>query len=100
MKTKVVHCKEDSYDIYIGRKKNTNNHYGNPFRIDKNCTRDESISNFRMWILGFDFNDIESERRKWILIHIKDLKGKTLGCWCKPKACHGDILAELVDKGD
>ena len=26
-----------------------------------------------------------------------ELKGKTLGCWCKPEACHGDILAELVD---
>jgi hypothetical protein len=26
-----------------------------------------------------------------------ELKGKTLGCWCKPEACHGDILAELAD---
>ena len=21
-----------------------------------------------------------------------ELKGKTLGCWCKPEDCHGDIL--------
>jgi hypothetical protein len=26
-----------------------------------------------------------------------ELKGKTLGCWCKPEACHGDILAKLAD---
>lgn len=26
------------------------------------------------------------------------LKGKTLGCWCKPEACHGDVLVELVTK--
>jgi hypothetical protein len=26
-----------------------------------------------------------------------ELKGKKLGCWCKPNACHGDVLAELAD---
>jgi hypothetical protein len=26
-----------------------------------------------------------------------ELKDKTLRCWCKPEACHGDILAELAD---
>lgn len=25
------------------------------------------------------------------------LNGKTLGCWCKPDACHGDILIELIN---
>ena len=24
------------------------------------------------------------------------LVGNTLGCWCKPRACHGDVLVELV----
>jgi hypothetical protein len=27
-----------------------------------------------------------------------ELKGKVLGCWCKPDACHGDVLAELADE--
>jgi hypothetical protein len=25
------------------------------------------------------------------------LKGKTLGCWCKPEACHGDVLVEFIE---
>jgi len=25
-----------------------------------------------------------------------ELKGKTLGLWCKPKQCHGDVLLELL----
>lgn len=25
------------------------------------------------------------------------MKGKILGCFCKPKSCHGDILVELVE---
>ena len=24
------------------------------------------------------------------------LDGKRLGCYCKPKPCHGDVLVELV----
>jgi len=26
----------------------------------------------------------------------RQLRGKTLGCWCKPEACHGDVLLELL----
>lgn len=29
---------------------------------------------------------------------IANLEGKTLGCWCKPQACHGDVLVELFRK--
>jgi len=27
----------------------------------------------------------------------RELKGKVLGCYYKPKACHGDMLAEIVE---
>lgn len=27
-----------------------------------------------------------------------ELEGKNLGCWCKPEACHGDILVKLIDE--
>ena len=26
---------------------------------------------------------------------LPELKDKTLGCWCKPEKCHGDVLAEF-----
>jgi hypothetical protein len=31
-----------------------------------------------------------------LLNDLHELKNKTLVCFCKPKACHGDILAELA----
>lgn len=31
------------------------------------------------------------------LYNIGSLKGKKLGCWCAPSACHGDILKSLAD---
>ena len=34
-----------------------------------------------------------------ILMHeIPLLAGKTLGCWCKPNPCHGDVLVKLVQE--
>jgi hypothetical protein len=29
---------------------------------------------------------------------IPSLAGKTLGCWCKPNPCHGDVLVKLVSE--
>jgi hypothetical protein len=28
---------------------------------------------------------------------VRELRGKVLGCYCKPKRCHGDIIAEYVN---
>jgi hypothetical protein len=28
------------------------------------------------------------------------LRNQVLGCYCKPKICHGDILADIVNNWD
>lgn len=33
---------------------------------------------------------------KTLLESLEELRGKTLGCWCKPDRCHGDVLVELL----
>jgi hypothetical protein len=83
-KTKVVHCKKESYDIYIGR----GSKWGNQFKIGRDGNREEVIEKYRQWILS---------KPQWVKQVKKELKGKILGCWCKPKACHGDVLAEIAD---
>jgi len=27
---------------------------------------------------------------------VEDLRGEILGCYCKPKACHGDVIVEYI----
>lgn len=82
--TKVVHCKKEPYDIYIGRPSK----WGNPFVIgDDGLTREQVLKKYKEWILQ---QPQLSKNELWML------KGKTLGCWCKPKPCHGDILVELI----
>ncbi len=84
--TKIVHCKKESYDIYIGRPSK----WGNPYQIDKDGTREEVIEKYRKYILS----------KPELLKDLYELKGKILGCWCKPKPCHGDVLVELIESGD
>ena len=84
MKTKVVHCKREPFDVYIGRP----SQWGNPFEIGKDGTRQQVIDKYREWV----------KTQPALMSALPTLKGKTLGCWCKPKPCHGDVLAELADK--
>jgi len=83
VKTKVVHCKKEKYDVYIGR----GSEWGNPFPAGM-YGRIGCIKKYAQWI----------ERQPHLMNKIKTLKGKTLGCWCKPLACHGDILIEMADR--
>ncbi len=70
--------------VYIGRPSK----WGNPYHIGKDGTREEVIEKYRKYILN----------NKKLMGSLIELKGKVLGCYCKPKACHGDILAELLGK--
>ncbi len=90
-KTKVVHFKKEPFDVYIGRP----GPWGNPYSHLSDGTlakfvvksRDEAILKYREYVLGNDE----------LMAKLPELKGKVLGCWCKPKSCHGDVLAELAD---
>jgi hypothetical protein len=78
----VVHCKLAPYDVYIGRPSK----WGNPFVLGKDGTREEVIQKYLNWVLG----------QPQLLAQLGELKGKTLGCWCHPKACHGHIIKALI----
>lgn len=82
-KTSVVHCKREKYDVYIGRPSK----WGNPFTIGKDGTRLEVIQKYKEYILS----------NNELMKQLSELEGKTLGCWCKPKSCHGDVLVDLIN---
>ena len=100
--TTVVNVKNaTNYDVYIGRNKHSTFHYGNPYSHNpKWCIpckdRAEAVSNYRLWLKGLISPIPEPERRAWILNNLEQLRGKTLGCFCSPLVCHGDILMELL----
>jgi len=79
---KVVHCKKEPYDVYIGRPSK----WGNPFEIGKDGNREEVIKKYYEYII----------KNEPLLADLPELRDKILGCWCSPKPCHGDVLLKLL----
>jgi len=75
----VVHCKRSRYDVYIGRPSK----WGNDFKVGRDGTRAQVIALYERWL---------SEQPELLAA----LEGKTLGCWCAPKPCHGEVLVRLA----
>jgi RNA recognition motif-containing protein len=83
-KTRVVHCKKANYDVYVGRP----SVWGNPFVIGRDGDKADRIRKYRAWIMG---------QPELVARAKQELRGRVIACWCKPEACHGDILAEIAD---
>ena len=108
--TVVVNLAQNDYDVYIGRGMEYHTHMmadeiqpgdegwlGNPHPIgwcDRCCeyhSRIECIAAFRK-----DFQqkiNTDTRFRRYVLT----LRGKRLGCYCKPEDCHGDIIKAWID---
>lgn len=90
---KVVNLHKEKYTHYIGR----GSIFGNPFKIDKNGTREEVIAMYEQYTRDMleDRKDCFCPLRKAIY----DLSADAvLGCYCKPKACHGDIIIKIWEE--
>ena len=88
VETRVVHCKREPYDVYIGRPSK----WGNPYKLAAKATddeRDHCIALYRRYLV---------QRTDLAQAAVRELRGKRLGCYCAPKRCHGDVLAEFADK--
>ena len=92
MTTKVVNLRRAYYDVYVGRAgKGENGYFGNPCKAKAGETREDSIEKFEVYFLERVQSDREFRNR------VLRLRGKTLGCFCKPSACHADVIAAWVD---
>jgi hypothetical protein len=69
--------------LYVGR----GSDWGNPFRIGYDGTRTEVINKFRTYALQ------RLVREKDWLVPLVD---RDLVCHCAPKACHADVIIELI----
>jgi hypothetical protein len=92
MNSRLVNINKDDYDVLITR----TTKWGNPYshREGTNAlyivsSRNEAIECYKEYItIG---------EGKHLLNDLDELKGKTLGCVCLPKKCHGEVLLELIN---
>jgi len=79
----------DTYE-YIGR----GSKWGNPYSMyEDGDDRDEVMRKFKH---DFEFDKFLNVKKEDFLC----LKGKKLGCFCKPDACHGDVIADYLNSLD
>lgn len=87
MTTVVNKNKDTFYDSFIGR----GSLFGNEWVIGKDGTRDEVIAKYE----DSFYDKVESDQS--FRTEVLKLKNKTLGCYCKPARCHGDIIKSWLD---
>jgi hypothetical protein len=64
--------------------------WGNPFLIKHESDRDWVCEQYEAYFPAF------CKRQHISIVEIAN--AKRLGCWCKPKRCHGDYLKKLIDE--
>lgn len=79
--------------VYVGRP----GPWGNPFKLIEN-----SVSHTREGIVELYAEVLErneTDRAKWVNVHIRELRGKNLACWCRlDQPCHADVLLRLANE--
>ena len=92
-RTRVVNIRKETCDVYIGRAGyGKDGYFGNPFRLEATMAKGSTLGRYRKYFYHRLSTDKEFRKR------IGNLQGKTLGCFCKPDPCHGDIIKEYLDR--
>jgi hypothetical protein len=99
---RVINIKSgEPYDVYIGDRippfmsptgeylprSIWRNPFNKAFRRGE-ITREEATARYREYVSS----------NHELLGRLPELEGKVLACWCKPDACHGDVLVELIEE--
>ena len=90
------------WEVYIGRRASNlaESALCNPFALNSH-TRTDSLDNYKRYFAGhakYPWADSIILELKRLLALLKKYGKLTLFCWCKPLACHGDIIKEYLEK--
>ena len=98
--TRVVNLRKEPYDVYIGRAgRGEDGYFGNPCVIGKECyvcgrvhtDGGSTLECFQAYFLVRLASDVHFYQA------VERLRGQTLGCFCKPKPCHGDVIKQYLN---
>lgn len=98
---------QDKSHIYIGRDMSFyvggayKSKWANPFKVKKVGAKSNKVKN-QCQTLEESLRLYEEYIRNTpeLMAALPELQNKTLGCWCKPASCHGDILIKLLKELD
>lgn len=95
----VIHMRNwgpDTDGVYIGRPRTGQPwQFGNPFRWKPGMAATADIDQYRTWLLTSN-----EPRARWQREHLHTLRGKVLVCFCAPRPCHGDVIADVLARAE
>ena len=114
--TRAVNLRQHPYDVYIGRARRGESptRWGNPFELGRAVTRQDME---RLGPFGDRHGDLLGriiDRETAIEMYrslldcrllsgdlkpqdFEEVYGAAMGCFCKPKDCHGDVIAQYAE---
>ena len=92
-RTRAVNVKHEECDVYMGRAMPgyAASPFQNIFKRGRDGTKQEVLTKYRAYLIK------RLEKEPKLREALEKLRGKKLGCWCKPHDCHVDIIVELLD---
>ena len=92
----VVHVRHDAnYDVYVGRPRQSESQHDAPYG-NRHVLRNRSCATERACCVERHRRDLCADR-DFVARVRRDLRGRTLGCWCSPDSCHGHTLAAIAN---
>jgi len=82
----VVNKYKSEFDVYNGR----GSKWGNPFPITPFQNREQVVEMYRNHLWR------QIQKGEVTKSDLLALEGKRLGCFCKPQACHGDVIVAAI----
>ncbi|MFQ5351650.1 MAG: DUF4326 domain-containing protein, partial [Candidatus Binatia bacterium] len=103
---RVVNLRKEPYDVYIGRAgRGESGLFGNPVVIGRRCPFCAEVHHdggstlpcYRRYLAKRTATDQYFLQELWkLVVRVQETGNLTLGCFCKPKPCHGDVLAQKI----
>jgi hypothetical protein len=82
--------------VYVGRP----TPLGNPFRLEREDQREEVVARYALWLEG-ELRQGNREVARALEELYRKLKRQgalTLLCFCAPRRCHGEVIAEHLKR--
>ena len=111
---RVVHVKKEAYTDYIGRWHPDGfeqSPLANPHRVGEPCKvcskpgkpvtheRGTTLTLYEAWLRNQWKQGADNPARQELMRlaqRVADGEDVVLGCWCHPRACHGEILTNVI----
>ena len=114
--TRAVNIYREAHDVYVGRARRNQppSKWGNPYVVGQTLTKQQLdaiapyAERFRPHVgknikrgmateLFHASLECRIEKGELTAADFRPLVGKKLGCFCKPKDCHGDVIALFAE---